>query len=208
MLARCPPAFHRNYLLEVGNTKLRQVISCRDIRCLEALEAVCMNIYAVRFCMPVVVDEACTRAIHARAHYNGTRSPLLFFLRRTSNLVDAHLQMKCAVTHGHVLSSILDLLAGEWAMRWPHRDAGSQSEWSRGRPEAAAQAQRGPGVGGWPLIKRTPFLHMRPPHSGNCITLDVHCLLFRTRMETAPCTTRRSVMRAPSSRCCRGAAQT
>lgn len=42
----------------------------------------------------------------------------------------------------------LVLLAGERAMCWTHCDASSQSERSRGRPEAAAQAQRGPGVGG------------------------------------------------------------
>lgn len=44
--------------------------------------------------------------------------------------------------------------------------------------------------------------------SGNCVTFDMHTLLFRTRMETAPCTTQRLVMRAPSSRCCRGVEQT
>lgn len=157
--------------------------------------------------MSVVDDEACTRATHARARRTEPRSPLLFFLRRTSYLVDAHLQMKCAVAQGHVLSSLLDLLAGERAVRRAHGDAGSQSERSRGRPEAAAQAQRGPGVGGRLLIKRRRFLRARA-RSGNCITLGVHCLLFRTRMETAPCTTRRSATRAPSSRCCRGAAQT
>lgn len=51
------------------------------------------------------------------------------------------------------------------------------------------------------------LLHGRLYDFGNCVTFDIHTLLFRTRMGTAPCTTQHLGMRALSSRCCRGVEQ-
>lgn len=53
------------------------MISCQDNGCLEALERVHINIYAVRFCMSAVDDEACTLAIHACTHKD-TLTSLVF----------------------------------------------------------------------------------------------------------------------------------
>lgn len=91
-------------------------------------------------------------------------------------------------------------------MRWTHRYASSQSERSRGRPEAAAQTQRGPGIGGSDLPPCSRCVWMNDDVVG--VTFDIRALFLRTRMGTAPFTTQRLVMRAPSSRCCRGVEQT
>lgn len=87
-LAWCPPAFQQNYLLKVEKTALRQVISCQDNGCLEAVEGDHINIYALRFCLSLMMKRVLWPFMPTRKVFKFL-SPLLFFLKQFSGITSA-----------------------------------------------------------------------------------------------------------------------